>query len=172
VNLLDLYQQGVRVIRAMCFACDVPGRRVLLQRRLWPSWERSTYGGGDEATYVLSGIEGRIPLTSDVGTAWSVSQLFQSFTGLSVPAADWKLVLTSEIPPRVHRPIPIPPEHPSPVVVYAAAVALPEGVHSVQSKLGDCIFILPVDRALLSGFQQMLDPVPEMVARAFQAVGG
>jgi len=172
MTLLELSQKGVRVIRAMLFAFDVPGRRVIMQRRLWPSWERSTYGGGDEATYVLSGIEGRIPLASPAGVAMCVEQLFREVTGLTIPAVRWQLTGMSSIAPRVHSPIPFAPEHPSPLCVFAAACDPPAQVDSAQALVGDVLAPVRIDEVLLGQSQALLDPLPPLLAMAFQAVGG
>ena len=172
MTFLELSQKGVRVIRAMLFAFDVPGRRVIMQRRIWPSWERSTFGGGDEATYVLSGIEGRIPLASPAGVALCVEQLFREVTGLTVPAARWQLTGMSELPPRVTCPLPMPPEHPSPLCVFAAACDPPTQVDSAQALVGDVLAPTSVDGVLLGQSQAMLNPLPPLLAQAFQAVGG
>jgi hypothetical protein len=172
MTLLELSQKGVRVIRAMLFACDVPGRRVVMQRRIWPSWERSTFGGGDEATYVFSGIEGRIPLASPLGVALCCEELFREVTGVTVPAASWLLTGMQELPPRVHSPIPLPPEHPMPMCVFAAACDPPTLVDTVQPLKGDIVRPLHIDRLLGGVGQSLLDPLPPLLAEAFQAVGG
>jgi hypothetical protein len=172
MTLLDLSQKGVRVIRAVLFAYDVPGRRVLMQRRQWPSWERSTFGGGDEATYIFSGIEGRIPLASPLGIALCCEALFREVTGVTVPAAAWQFTGMTDIPPRVHAPLPLPPEHPMPLCVFAAACAPPTLIDTAQSLKGDIVRPLHIDRLLGGVGQSLLDPLPPLLAGAFQAVGG
>lgn len=166
LDITKLQAQGVKQLRGLAFVYEVPARKVLLQRTLWPPYEGGT--GSSDRTYVLVGIMGLLPLAGGPGLMAAMSRIVAEVTTLSVPSDAWKFIQYGD-PTTWKAPVPTP-EHAIPLVAYAAAVPSLAGV---TAKVGDCVGAVSVDQ-VCQGFgadaQALLFGVPEMIAKGMALV--